>query len=222
MSYSNDACMNKFSGEQQAAMVNYMGSDLPYLLGSPQPTNIPTENSTKLIPENQAVINSSSAVFSWNAIPGATKYILQISRSPIFLWTSLNIALSDTSYTYTNILANKNYYWRVRPFSINGGFCATDSAPFTFNGGNFVSTTTVLQDKDWTIQPTLLQTGQAINVSSVQEGTITLTDMNGRIILTEKVNGNTLIETNALTTGLYIATLQTEHGIGVKKLMVYQ
>jgi hypothetical protein len=62
--------------------------------------------------------------FTWNAVPGASSYVLEVSSQENFSALELNISTRNTSYTPEKALANnKDYFWRVRavsPQKVNG------------------------------------------------------------------------------------------------------
>ena len=56
---------------------------------------------------------------SWDPVPGAQAYVLQISRLPTFsaTLTVYDEVVYGTSKVINSLLENTNYFWRVRPFS---------------------------------------------------------------------------------------------------------
>jgi hypothetical protein len=83
----------------------------------PSPTNLAPDSTTSNVPVKPT--------FSWNAVPGATGYQLQISTDPAFgtlVYDSGSTpGLTNSSYVYTGTaLSNSNgYYWRVRALGLN-------------------------------------------------------------------------------------------------------
>jgi hypothetical protein len=63
-----------------------------------------------LSPPNGATNVSIHPIFDWTAVPGATGYILQVSKSPLFD----SLVVNDTTPLGTITLQyNTTYYWRV-------------------------------------------------------------------------------------------------------------
>jgi hypothetical protein len=62
----------------------------------------------------QESVTFSTPTFSWDLVEGARSYQLQVSTSPTFGSTVINITTPQTSYTPTGTLADGTYYWRVR------------------------------------------------------------------------------------------------------------
>jgi hypothetical protein len=86
---------------------------------SPVANSITTPNSLLVAPEEGAVLNDDdTAELSWEAVPGATYYYLEIDRTTTY---ASNLGqkhiVSGTSLTVTGLAANKKYFWRVRPFN---------------------------------------------------------------------------------------------------------
>jgi hypothetical protein len=75
---------------------------------------------TLTLPADGATLVPLKPTFTWTAIPGATTYTLQVSKSPTFNLLVINRTLNALTYTHTlNLTANMIYYWRVRA---NGPF----------------------------------------------------------------------------------------------------
>jgi hypothetical protein len=56
--------------------------------------------------------------FTWNVVPGATSYNIQISKVNTFMPLSGNATVTNPTYTpFMNLTAATTYYWRVR---VNG------------------------------------------------------------------------------------------------------
>ena len=67
-----------------------------------------------LAPDNGAALKVLQPTFSWEAVPDADDYILQISLSSSFSSVT-SFTATSTSYTLTSDLkVNRTYYWRLR------------------------------------------------------------------------------------------------------------
>jgi hypothetical protein len=62
----------------------------------------------------QESVTFGTPTFSWDLVEGARSYQLQVSTSPTFGSTLINITTPQTYYTPTGTLADGTYYWRVR------------------------------------------------------------------------------------------------------------
>ncbi len=68
-----------------------------------------------LVPTDGSSTTDTTPTFSWNAVPGATGYELQIADSEAGVETSPATSVTGTSYTPTSALTKgKTHYWRVR------------------------------------------------------------------------------------------------------------
>jgi hypothetical protein len=79
-----------------------------------------------------------NALMLWNAVPNATHYRLQISKTNDFVTTVVdNASISNTFFEATNLEKFTQYYWRVRAISDVG---AGDwSVTWSFTTGDIVS-----------------------------------------------------------------------------------
>jgi hypothetical protein len=109
--------------------VRYVGDTKYY------PANSAAVAGTVNLPNQGALtkgaISHTSAAFSWAAVSGATSY--EVERWNGSAWIAL-ATTSATSYTDSTILANGQYWWRVRPKATNvagttvyGGYSANIS-----------------------------------------------------------------------------------------------
>ncbi len=84
-----------------------------------------------LAPENGAMLGTGQVRFSWNTVPGAATYQLQVSGDPGFASTVIDTTTSSPSYEATKALASGAYYWRVKAtdvYSNNGEWSTPASA----------------------------------------------------------------------------------------------
>jgi hypothetical protein len=72
-------------------------------------------------PANSEVIDSSSVLFEWQqSQPDVIKYSIEIDTTDQFTNPFVNSDITDTTYLFTGLVINKNYWWRVRAFNANG------------------------------------------------------------------------------------------------------
>jgi len=66
-------------------------------------------------PADSVTIDSSRATFVWNrSTPQITRYLFEIDTTDQFTTAFIDSAITDTSYTYSNIEMGNNYWWRVK------------------------------------------------------------------------------------------------------------
>lgn len=129
MSYANDACQDSFTVEQKAAMRATVSTSGPrsYLLTPP----MPIYDSLVGVPRLLQPLDSSYGLpinflrFRWNAVPGATAYVLRIR----WLGTTVeDFWVTDTNFVYNGggqLLNNRVYRWSVmalNPRAVCGAF----------------------------------------------------------------------------------------------------
>jgi len=72
-------------------------------------------------PINNAVNISLNPVLSWNSIPEAISYNLQVSNDPLFNGYLVNFSgISNTSYQLNSLTKSNTYYWRVNANNSSG------------------------------------------------------------------------------------------------------
>lgn len=73
-----------------------------------------------IIPVALSATNITTESFdaNWEAVPGASYYLLDVSTSPTFSSFVLqNQVVNTTSYTVTGLSLNTTYYYRVRAYA---------------------------------------------------------------------------------------------------------
>jgi hypothetical protein len=235
MSYSSDACQNRFSAEQIEAMrVNLYTEHISYQQVFEEGILLDDNAQVQLMsPIDSAVVQFNSVTFSWEPLPNADIYIFEVSLAPNFPFTLLNKPLynGQTSVTISQSLPNNRLlYWRVRAYN-NWDVCQPNdvmqvgvaktvnlSATNDFERVAFV---------ELTPNPV---TGAGIAQLSVEssesfEALLQVTDASGRIMHNQVVEidfGSTVIpiETYKLAPGIYQITLQSSKGVTVKRMAV--
>lgn len=129
MSYSNDECANRFSGEQIGAMqASLMDEWASLAFGSNLPGDIPDAPITLTAPVGGAIApGGAEVVLSWEAVPNATHYIVEVARLPDIPFTVAKQTVTTNSATITGLQAGKRHYWRIRPY--NPRFTCTAFSP---------------------------------------------------------------------------------------------
>ena len=160
MSYANDECQNRFSPQQIAAMrANLLSEKADWLTNKIPPpaiVGIPT------LLEPAASGPALGTVLRWSSVPNASQYVVQLTRIANFSAVEKEYVTSDTSLVLGQLVANKTYNWRVRPF--NEWQTCTSLSP----GSKFLTLTpssTVEPDAEgWRYYPTPLSAGDALQL----------------------------------------------------------
>lgn len=131
MSYSNDACSNRFSDDQIATLrANLLTQKTAWLHpGAPYPDI--SGSPVLLSPNGGETVPAVDIPLHWSPAPGATHYLVQVSRFSNYVVKNYDLVVTDTTFTAATLLPNYTYYWRVRPFNY-GHTCAsfTENASF--------------------------------------------------------------------------------------------
>ena len=73
------------------------------------------------LPLNNAFDQSTSSTqFSWNPVPYAGSYRIQVSEDALFSNLRLDASLTGTTCGYSNLPPNTKFYWRVRAQNTDG------------------------------------------------------------------------------------------------------
>ncbi len=174
MSYVNDDCMTAFSAEQTSAMRNYaLDNRADYTMTeAPFATTIDTEGDFLIRPfEGDTVQQFDEVVFEWESVPGATEYLLQVSILPNFAAVRNEYRVSGNTFTATDLLANKRYYWRLRPLNPLA-VCPVYTAGFSFRTGRgevLTNTTAVEPVAGFTLRPNPVAEGGNLQVGFISD-----------------------------------------------------
>jgi hypothetical protein len=231
MSYSNDACMNRFSEDQKGAMRNYIQDEYDYLLTSPDPTFVEITDSIELIsPLNNFVSAPSTVMFTWEPVAGATHYVIQIARNS-FGSILEEVVVTDTFFlsnrVYTPIPASWRYIWRVKPFNRTYA-CAAYSETNFFTVQQTTGITENTENQDIKLYPVPIQLGETLNVmlpATADEFIhIQVLDALGKTVQMVQVNSSEssvfTLETHMLQAGVYSISIQTQEKQLLKRFLV--
>ena len=233
MSYANDACSNRFSQEQTDAMrANLTGPRASFLYNQNPPILIAPATPTLTSPINDEMVeNTNTLVLSWEAVPNATGYVIDLdliaSNGSIFNFDYLET--TETSIDVTDLVSDKNWRWRVRAYSLNDG-CTTYSDFATFTTGAFISNTKEIPGlSQMELLPIPQASGQdlLLNWTAEQSMPITMKVVNhtGQLIKThtwESLAGynQRQINTDGMAAGMYILLLENSLGINYKRFVL--
>ncbi len=160
MSYANDACQNRFSPQQTQIMRARLQTNKASWLAAQAPAPIVTTTAQLLSPINNSPAPTTGAQLQWSSVPGATHYLVQVSKVASYSAKDFEAVVTDTFALTGALTANWSYYWRVRPFNIGS------VGPYTTPHGRFLATTvSTMQsatEAGWRMYPTLLASGQPL------------------------------------------------------------
>lgn len=172
--------------------------------------------------------------FKWNAVPGATHYLLEITlgggaSSPVLysVWTQ---ALEHTT-TGFNVTNGQSRYWRVSPmnnyFTCKSGM--TTSRKFT--AGLTIGTANIDGLNAWAITPNPANLDSDLTIQTMAdasfEATIELNSVSGQLVFSEKNHAFAAGESayilptgNSIAPGAYFVTLINGTNRLTKKLII--
>lgn len=194
-------------------------------------TAVVTGTPTLLTPANNftgAAYNSIT--FSWSAVPGADKYLLEIDRFSSFTVDPYRVIVNGTTKVVNEYFeANKSYKWRVTPFN-EYSTCASPSTVFSLTTGAQVGTVEIRGINDWTISPNPVYDGSeiAMDLTAYEsfDAQLQMYDINGRLIQSQPIKVNSGENSFSLTlpagiaNGVYSVSIINATGVLNKKLVI--
>jgi len=221
MSYSNDACTDKFSVEQQGAMQANISGPRNELLDYPPLEVTDVDSTTLLEPEDNAEdIYSNYAMLKWAAVENAAAYQVSIALNIGFTAISKSIYTTDTFALVTTLSAEKNYFWRVKVIG-EGNTCEgySDYMKFSTGAETFTPTSIELDGKDNNILvfPIPMEQGNTFTIQFPNQGDkmwdLQIFDMTGSQVLYRTVNfsaGQVQTQMPNMPNGMYMLRLSSE------------
>ena len=231
--FSNCGANYHFTPMQQAAILSDLTSPLRNYLDNnftPIATSITTPSDLLMGPADADTTEYYDEVLlDWKPVAGANMYLLEIDLNGFYNSPQRQaFILTGTSKLVTNLVKNKKYFWRVRPF--NEYVTCADSKEKTFRTSGTSSTTDIRELDKWTVAPNPAS-GNAdvrllINATSNFDAGVRVLDATGREVFrmgSQSIPaGETVLElpVNGLAEGLYFVVLQSGGGSAVRKLTI--
>lgn len=234
MSYFDDNCQNKFSGEQKAAIAGDLASfGRNYIKGTPVSTTVLASAASLTAPGNNTTTQYFDEVYlNWDDVPGATQYYIEINRSSQFSSQLMvnELLVTNSDLVLSDLTAGTKYYWRVKAFN-EVSSCNSFSSVRSFTTSSFpVSTNQLLSTTAISLRPNVTAEGQVVSLNIQTEekidATIRIVNVNGQVM--KNIENVTFqagthiheIETAGLAPGVYIVNMQTANGQINERLMI--
>jgi hypothetical protein len=183
-------------------------------------------------PVNSQVIDSSSVLFVWQqSQPQVSKYWLELDTTDQFSSPYVNSDITDTTYLFTGLLPDKDYWWRIRAlnnsgwgdFSAAGSFSST--GPSGIGDGESQLPLVFNLDQNY---PNPFNPSTRIAYSLAREVDVNLLvyDMLGaevaELVSGKQPAGSYEVEFNAssLASGIYLYKLTAGEFVSVKKMLL--
>lgn len=231
MSYGFGCSNRAFSQDQINAMDFHLTTYRANLIASSPTVNAITANAV-LLPADADLYDE--VILNWTAVPNATYYAVEVSRTPSFsassgLFAAMRVTNTNT-VTITNLDPNTNYFWRIVPFNASY-FCASPSGLGSFRTGEFSTPTTEIAGLNTiSLQPNKTSPGRSarlfIAATDNIEATVRIFNAQGQAVhgaeaIAIQHGENTFdLNTSALASGLYFVNVTTASGTVTKKLLV--
>lgn len=229
MTYSNDACVTRFTPEQIGAMKAYLQTERSAYLYNQNPIRDSIGISPTMIsPISDAIEQFDYVDLTWESVPNATHYVIQVSRLPTFGIIAFNGIVSDTSIVLTELQNEKTYYWRVKAFN-QGYTCAPISPGESFKTEDVVRTENINSIEDFRIYPTVLESGQLLNIEIESrkslDANLAIYNLAGQRVLQQNLGvsvgkNKEQIAIPMLSSGTYIIQIQTAEGMINEKIVI--
>ena len=165
-------------------------------------------------PAQNAVLLTNVVDFTWDVVPSAGSYKIQIATNPNFTLASIQQevdSINVTTFT-TKLTANKKHFWRVA--SEVNGIPGSYSASRTVTTGAAVGVN-IEQANTISIYPNPVSENGLLDIGLLDKGQLnfpySITDIDGRVVLEGNANGNR-VDVSKLHAGTYF--LKTNAGVG--------
>jgi hypothetical protein len=232
MSYSNSFCKSTFSDDQIAAMranVEEVRSNLLTVPPAPEDIEIAVQEEINVItPAPGALAEGNPITLTWEPVPGATHYIVQVNPFNFFSIIFEEQVVEGTSIQVSDLQANRTHYWRFKPYNAYNT-CSDFTSSASFETGITTATQELLPGESLQLFPNPSSTGQVtISLKTTTSGQANwqLIDSRGSMqqqgsFVTLAGTQDQVLDLTGLPAGLYFVHLQLDDRQSVRKLMVY-
>ncbi|MCH2043595.1 MAG: T9SS type A sorting domain-containing protein [Saprospiraceae bacterium] len=236
MSYFGDDCVDGFSTEQESAVITNI-TQRGWTNFTPPTTAELTGTVNLNVPTSVNVVSSNTVTLSWDAMPNATGYYVEVSRSiggsvipPFFVqelvYTGTSVEVDANLFTLNN-----QYIIKVRPFNAyyacNGH---TGSAIFLASDAVASSVqTTTSNNLSMQLLSNPVRTDEIqleIDAEKMYNAQLALYAIDGRVLSSnpaihiEQGSQTQSINVAGLADGMYVVVLTTEEGVLQQKVML--
>jgi len=218
MNYALDACHSRFSNEQMLAMQNDL-KDRKIALTNVNLTNLPAP--TKISPLPGATkLNANEVTLSWNAVPGAFAYHVQIARFGNWEYLNFDKLVYDTS-AIADLFGEWQYAWRVRAITA-ANTCTSFGVVDTFSTFELPAGMQEMgTEKFGAVYPNPVQAGENIQIKTIIGTEVILYNSLGQAIAKIEPNGKTQLDLKIAEPGMFFLVFKSEENSYVKRLVVH-
>ncbi|MBK8722019.1 MAG: T9SS type A sorting domain-containing protein [Saprospiraceae bacterium] len=222
MTYSNDACQNRFSNDQIARMrANILNKKKDMLYNQSPPIVIST-NPILIFPIDSQIVQYDNVKLNWDATPNATSYLVHLSRFKAMDILEVDTIVTANSLNVKKLIKDRVYYWRVKPF--NEKYFCTNYTTQLFRTVDFTNNIDI-EEIGLELYPNPISMGndiQIINNNLKEDTNLKIYNTNGELINNQTIDGNsTMIHIpENLSTGLYLLQFNQKNKVVVKKINI--
>jgi len=229
MSYALDNCAGRFSPEQIDAMRANIMFDRPEIIVNAPVVPVDDSDMQLLYPAPDDLVPNNGLTLRWAAVPGATQYILEVTRYPFTGIKYFNQFVKDTFITINDLPAGKTLSYRIRPFN-ESWFCTQWSERTIFETFLVSGTSDTEIFDRFEVFPTMPVDGQPLTILlnspfNFPQTSVTISTPSGYEVFRQKVfvtagENQFQIAPGTLPSGLYLLNVSCEAGRLFRKIIV--
>lgn len=231
MSYFSSCNSYEFTPQQVDAIFASLNSNGRNYVNPGTTPNLDEITSTPTLnyPPDESTVAYSSVPISWEVVPGATHYVLEIDQLAGFGFQPAYYVTSDPGKTLTNLENNRTYYWRVLPFS-SYRTCSAYSEVYQFTTADIpVNTIEIESVENWMVRPNPVakDANAVIEMNSTEafDAEVNIYNLTGKLLSSTNntfAQGASTFEVNtsSLNIGMYIVSVQSAKGVMTQKVVV--
>lgn len=229
MSYSLDACVDRFTPEQIAAMRANLLDEKANVLYNQTSVDAPDGPPVVLYPLTDDQVPFEDITLEWEPVAGAVGYFGTVRR--LFNSSSFVVEEFQTTETSVNIgdlTLGKEYSWEVTAYN-DYHFCEVYSDKQIFQTADVSAVGEIEGLTEFSIYPTLLERGSNIhlrmNLERPMELQFRIYDLMGRVIFEQELDGNMGTQTadfqlSDLNSGVYLVGVESAVGRIFERVVV--
>lgn len=232
MGYFSGCSQYIFSeGQMDMMTINYNGSRRDFLRTNPgyvPVTDEITERVSEATPNtnNDEIASTTNILIDWEDIAGATHYLIEMDDREDFnqYWI-----VTESELLIDELPELTKYNYRVYPFNETQTTLQSGRL-YRFTTPMFsVNTDEISEVQSWDVFPNPLTAGESlalsIDLGSQIDAQVTITDLAGQQVVAEQLslhagNQSLQLQTENLTAGLYIVSLETTEGAIRRKVVI--
>lgn len=233
MSYFEGCTNYQFTVMQQTTMLADLNTNARNYLDNtfvPLSLSIDTPDDLLVAPASGSTTQFYNAVkLEWNNVATANYYLIEIDLLSTFASPNVkSFVTSSTSLLVTDLQANRNYHWRVKPFNNLVG-CANWKNS-SFKTSSVVTNTVEIEGlSTWVVSPNPVENDHAhltVNAASDFEANVSIVDAAGKVIRSMQgvsfKEGTSSVELpiEGLVNGFYAVVMDNGKARDVRKLIL--